>query len=97
MRHSSRTGRFKQASSILGKHYDGWLTQDGWKIYYQFVKAAHQSCTSHLIIRCEKMAQVATPGAARLPLRVQALLEQGLELRGRYKEKKISFCADGRS
>lgn len=31
---------FKQAASILGKNYDGWLTHEGWKIYYQFLKAS---------------------------------------------------------
>jgi transposase len=82
---------FKQAASILGKNYDGWLTHDGWKIYYKFLKAAHQSCNGHLIVRCRKMAEVATPTAARLPLRVKALLEQGLELRDRYKKKEISL------
>jgi Transposase IS66 family len=82
---------FKQAASISGKNYDGWLTHDGWKIYYQFLKAAHQSCNGHLIVRCRKMAEVATPAAARLPLRVKTLLEQGLELRDRYKKKEISL------
>jgi transposase len=82
---------FKQAAAILGKNCDGWLTHDGWKIYYQFLKAAHQSCNGHLIVRCRKMAEVATPAAARLPLRVKALLEQGLELRDRYQKKEISL------
>lgn len=82
---------FEQASSILGKDYDGWLTHDGWVVYYQFLKAAHQSCNSHLIIRCRKMAELATPAAARFPLRVKELLEQGLQLRDRYRENKISL------
>lgn len=82
---------FKQAASILGKRYDGWLIHDGWKIYYKFLKAAHQSCNGHLIVRCRKMEEVATPAAARLPLRVKALLEQGLELRDRYQKKEISL------
>jgi hypothetical protein len=47
-----------------------------------FLKAAHQSCNGHLIVRCRKMAEVATPAAARLPL---------LELRDRYKKKEISL------
>ena len=82
---------FEQAASILGKDYDGWLTHDGWVVYYQFLKAAHQSCNSHLIVRCRKMAELATPSAARFPLRVKALLEQGLKLRDRYRENKISL------
>ena len=81
----------EQAASILGKDYDGWLTHDGWVVYYQFLKAAHQSCNSHLIVRCRKMAELATPSAARFPLQVKALLEQGLQLRDRYRESKISL------
>ena len=82
---------FAQAASILGKDYGGWLTHDGWVVYYQFLKAAHQSCLSHLIIRCRKMGELATPSAARFPLRVKELLEQGLQLRDRYRENAISL------
>jgi transposase len=82
---------FEQAASLLGKDYDGWLTHDGWAVYYKFLKAAHQSCVGHLIVRCRKMASVATPTAARFPLQVKALLEQALSLRDRYKKNQISL------
>src|SRR6266567_5743103 len=71
---------FEQAASLLGKDYDGWLIHDGWAVYYRFLKAAHQSCAGHLIIRCRKMAEVASPAAACFPLQVKELLEQALEL-----------------
>jgi transposase len=82
---------FEQAASLLGKDYDGWLTHDGWAVYYKFLKAAHQSCAAHLIIRCRNMALVASPAAARFPLQVKALLEEALSLRDRYKENQISL------
>jgi transposase len=82
---------FAQAEGILGADYAGWLIHDGWKIYYKFLKAAHQSCVAHLIRRCRDMAERATPEAARFPLAVKALLEQGLSLRDRYLEQKISL------
>ncbi len=82
---------FAQAASLLGADYDGWLTHDGWRVYYKFLRAGHQSCNSHLIRRCEEMAKIASPAAARFPLRVKALLEEGLALRDRYKNQEISL------
>ena len=43
---------FEQAASLLGTDYDGWLTHDGWAVYYKFLRAGHQSCISHLVRRC---------------------------------------------
>ena len=63
---------FDQAASLVGPDYDGWLTHDGWAVYYKFLKAGHHSCLSHLIRRGREMAAVATPAAARFPLRVKA-------------------------
>src|SRR5450631_3606833 len=82
---------FAQAAAILGAEYAGWLIHDGWAVYYKFLKAAHQSCVAHLIRRCRDMAEAATPAAARFPLAVQQLLEEGLALRDRYLEQKISL------
>ena len=82
---------FAEASAILGAEYAGWLIHDGWRVYYKFLKAAHQSCVAHLIRRCRDLAEVATPAAARFPLAVKQLLEEGLALRDRYLEQKISL------
>jgi transposase len=82
---------FPEASAILGAEYAGWLIHDGLQIYYKFLKAAHQSCVAHLIRRCRDMAEVATPTAARFPLAVKQLLEQGLGLRDRYLEQNITL------
>lgn len=82
---------FAEASAILGAEYAGWLIHDGLQLYYKFLKAAHQSCVAHLIRRCRDMAEVATPTEARFPLAVKELLEQGLGLRDRYLEQKISL------
>lgn len=82
---------FAEAAAILGAEYAGWLIHDGLQIYYKFLKAAHQSCAAHLIRRCRDLAAVATPTAARFPLAVKQLLEQGLSLRDHYLEQKISL------
>lgn len=82
---------FTEAAAILGAEYAGWLIHDGWAVYYKFLKAAHQSCVAHLIRRCRDLAEVATPAAAGFPLAVQQLLEEGLALRDRYLEQKMSL------
>ena len=82
---------FAQAAAILGAEYAGWLIHDGWAVYYKFLKAAHQSCVAHLIRRCRDMVEVAPPAAARFPLAVKQVLEEGLALRDRYLEQKISL------
>ena len=83
---------FAQASAILGAAYAGWLIHDGWKIYYKFLQAAHQSCVAHLIRRCRDMAAAATPTAGVFPLAVKQILEEGLALRDGYLEhQKISL------
>src|SRR5450755_2525585 len=41
--------------------------------------------------RCREMAEVATPAAARFPLAIKELLQQGLSLRDRYLEQTISL------
>src|SRR6516164_6750596 len=81
---------FAEAASILGADYDGWLTHDGWAVYYKFLRAGHQSCISHLVRRCRDMAAVCSPAAARFPLQVKAILEKGLGLRDRYQKQAIS-------
>ena len=81
---------FAQASSLVGADYEGWLTHDGWGVYYKFLRAGHQSCISHLIRRCRDLAAVSSAAAARFPLVVKAILEKGLALRDRYQNKEIS-------
>lgn len=82
---------FAEAAAILGAEYAGWLIHDGLQIYYKFLKAAHQSCAAHLIRRCRDLAAVAPATAARFPLAVKQLLEDGLALRDRYLAQQISL------
>lgn len=81
---------FGEASSILGADWEGWLHHDGWKVYYQFLHAYHQSCVNHLLTRADDLVETVTPGAARFPSGVAGLLRQGLELRDRFARGEIS-------
>jgi hypothetical protein len=81
---------FEQAAALLGADYEGWLTHDGWAVYYKFLRAGHQSCISHLIRRCRDMLEVCSPAAAHFPLAVKTILEKGLTLRDRYNRVELS-------
>ena len=81
---------FNQAASILGAEWEGWLHHDGWRVYYQFLKAFHQSCLNHLLTRCRDLIERVSPSAARFPFRVQRLLRKGLDLRDRFLRYDIS-------
>ena len=81
---------FQEASSILGADWEGWLHHDGWRVYYQFLKAFHQSCLNHLLTRCQNLIEKVSPSAARFPFEVATLLRKGLDLRGRYRLQEIS-------
>ena len=37
---------FEQAAALLGADYNGWLTHDGWAVYYKFLQASHRSAPS---------------------------------------------------
>src|SRR5215469_9515386 len=81
---------FDEAASILGADYEGWLTHDGWQVYYKFLKAGHQSCLNHLLNRAKKLIESASARAARFPLQVQEVFEQALDLARRYQNQEIS-------
>ena len=91
---------FSEAASILGEDYEGFLNHDGWRPYYRFTRAYHQTCLSHLIRRCQDLIKIASPAAARFPLAVMQLLYKGLSLRDRYRLGEISlhglYVATGR-
>jgi transposase len=81
---------FERASSILGADWEGWLHHDGWKVYYQFLKAFHQSCLNHLLTRCRDLIEKVSPSAARFPFQVTTLLRKALDLRDRFARHEIS-------
>jgi transposase len=81
---------FEQAASILGKNWEGWLHHDGWRPYYQFLNAYHQSCLNHRIARSKDLIEKVSPSAAQFPSGVLELLRKGLDLRDRYARQEIS-------
>ena len=81
---------YKEAARLLGAGFDGFLVHDGWHIYNQFTAAFHQTCTRHLINRCNEMLVTASSATAAFPRHVKTILLKGLDLRDRYAEGEIS-------
>jgi transposase len=81
---------YEQSVVLLGADYQGFLVHDGWRSYYRFAQAFHQSCLRHLLVRCKEMARIASPAAAAFPLAVKDLLQASLQLRDRFQEGEIS-------
>lgn len=81
---------YDEAVRLLGADYDGFMVHDGWSIYYRFKNAFHQSCTRHLINRCNEMLESSSPASAVFPSNVKAILLKGLDLRNRYLDGAVS-------
>ena len=81
---------YEQSAVMLGAAYEGFLIHDGWAPYYKFRQAFHQSCVSHLLVRCKQMVQIASSTAAAFPWAVRHLLQRSLQLRDRYQQGEIS-------
>ena len=58
---------FDAAAALIGADYDGCLVRDGWAPYRRFAAAYHQTCTQHLINRCDALIRQATPAGAGFP------------------------------
>jgi transposase len=78
------------AERLLGLDWRGRLVHDGWSVYDRFLQAIHQQCNAHLLNRCKELLEVARRGAARFPLTVKRLLQQGLAVRDRFTAGEIS-------
>jgi transposase len=80
-----------QLKQILGADYDAWLLHDGLRCYSSLQQAAHQTCLTHLIRRCQEMAERAPRAAAQFPLQVKTLLQQALSLSHRYAREELTL------
>jgi transposase len=81
---------FPEAAALLGEDYEGFLHHDGWRPYYGFPHAFHQTCLAHLLRRCRDLIAMASPAAASFPRAVTHHLKQGLALRDRYAAGTVS-------
>jgi transposase len=76
------------AAAVLGAHFAGGLSRDGWAPYRRFTQAFHQTCLGHLLRRCHLLQR--DHPRARFPARVARLLQQALRVRDRRAAGTIS-------
>jgi transposase len=81
---------YAEACGLVGAAYAGVLVHDGWRPYYRFEDALHQSCLAHLLRRCRELALGASAAAGAFPLAVKGLLQASLALRDRYAQGEVS-------
>jgi Transposase IS66 family len=74
-------GGFEQATVLVDDDYDGTVARDGWAVYRQYRKATHQTCTAHLVRRCEEMITDGPGWARGTPRLVKDILQAALEAR----------------
>ena len=74
---------FDEAATLLGAEYEGFLHHDGWRSYYTFPRAFHQSCVAHAVRRCHELITRGSRAAAWFPHAVLDLVRRGLALRDR--------------
>lgn len=75
---------------ILGIHWSGRTTHDGWSPYNCLEHALHQQCLGHLIRRANDLLETGPQGAARFPRAVIELLHDSLALRDRRDAGALS-------
>jgi transposase len=78
------------ALRLLGRDWSGTLIHDGWSVYSGFEQAFHQQCLGHLQRRCRELLETAVRGAARLPQRILALIDEAFALRRAWRGHRLS-------
>ncbi|MCI0746870.1 MAG: IS66 family transposase [Verrucomicrobia subdivision 3 bacterium] len=78
------------ALRLLGRDWSGTMIHDGWSVYGAFQRACHQQCLGHLQRRCRELLDTAVRGAARLPQRILALIDEAFALRRAWRGHRLS-------
>ena len=85
---------FDQATLLVDADYDGTLVRDGWAVYRRYDKARHQTCTAHLLRRCQEMMTDGPAWARGTPREVTDILLAGLDARDLSKRKRRAVAED---
>ena len=71
---------------IIGIHWSGNMTHDGFSSYDRFEDAGHQQCVDHGLRRAEGLVETQIGIAKRFPQQVIDLFTQALDQRDRFAE-----------
>ena len=85
---------FEEATDLVAEDYDGVIVRDGWAPYRKYTNATHQTCTAHLLRRCDELI-ADLPGWARgTPRQVKDLLLDGLAARDLHDTDRAAAIVD---
>lgn len=85
---------FEQATVLLDADYDGTLVRDGWAVYRRYARATHQTCTAHLLRRCEEMITDGPDWARGTPRQVKDILQAALDARDLPAAERRAVAVD---
>jgi transposase len=85
---------FDQATDLVDADFDGTLVRDGWAVYRRYENATHQTCTAHLLRRCEEMITDGPDWAKGTPRQIKDILLTGLDARDLPARKRRAVAVD---
>jgi transposase len=85
---------FEAATRLVDEDYDGTLVRDGWAVYRRYSQATHQTCTAHLLRRCEEMITDGPDWARGTPREVKDILLAALDARDLPARKRRAVAVD---
>jgi transposase len=85
---------FDEATVLLDADFDGTLVRDGWAVYRRYHRATHQTCTAHLLRRCEEMITDLPDWARGTPRQVKDILLTALDGRDLPVPKRRAVAVD---
>lgn len=85
---------FEQACHLVDEDYDGVIVRDGWAPYRRYTHATHQTCTAHLLRRCDELICDLPAWARSTPRQVKDLLLDGLAARDLDDAARAAAIAD---
>lgn len=85
---------FDEATDLVDADFDGTLVRDGWAVYRRYSQATHQTCTAHLLRRCQEMITDGPDWARGTPRQVKDILLTALDARDLPARKRRAVAAD---
>jgi transposase len=85
---------FDDATDLVDADYDGALVRDGWAVYRRYEQATHQTCTAHLLRRCEEMITDLPDWARGTPRQIKDILLAALDARDLPAPKRRAVAVD---
>jgi transposase len=76
---------------VIGRHWSGTLSHDGYATYDRFADAIHQSCVAHVLRRARDMLDGACRGAVVFPRQVIGLFTEAVHLRNEHLRDAVTL------